>query len=95
MQAMLDFKDTLESRTLSVDKVSITCLQSKISENRAKLKPISKIIIFCGHDNIPLRGHRNDAKQFSQWKEVVKFQALLDFRIDSGDKVMHCTPISI
>ena len=89
MHAMLDFKDVIENKALPVDKVSITGLQSKISENRAKLKPIFKTIIFCGHENIPLRGHRDDTEQLSQGKGVGKFQALLDFRIDSGDKVLE------
>lgn len=89
IQAMMDFKDIMENRAMPVDKVGATGLQSKIRENRAKLKPIFKTIIFCGHENIPLRGHRDNAKQLSQGKEVGKFQALLDFRIDSGDKILE------
>ena len=70
MHAMLDFKDVIENKVLPVDKVSITGLQSKISEDRAMLKPIFKTIIFCGQENIPLRGHRDDAEQLSQGKGV-------------------------
>lgn len=53
------------------------------------MKPIFKPITFCGHENIPLRGHRDDASQLSPREEVGKFQALLNFRIDSGDKILE------
>ena len=69
---MLDFNAMTESRALLVDKVGIAGIQFKINENRAKLKPIFKTIISCGHENIPLRGHRDDAKQLIQAKEVGK-----------------------
>ena len=49
-----------------------------------------KTIIFCGKQNIPLRGHRDDAKYLSKSNiNPGNFQAFLDFRIDSGDKVLE------
>ena len=43
----------------------------------------------CGQENIPLRGHRDDSQHYSAGESVSKFQRLLDFRIDSGDKVLE------
>ena len=48
---------------------------------------ILKKIIFCGRNNIPLRGrHDNDPTNESLQGN---FQALLYFRIDSGDEVLQ------
>lgn len=63
-----------------------------IEENKKKLIPIIKTIMFCGIQNIPLRGHRDDGKLFAETeKEATRacegnFRALLKFRIDAGDK---------
>ena len=52
--------------------------------------PIVKTIIFCEKQNIPLCCHRDDAKHLLKSNvNPVNFQALLDFRIDSGDKVLE------
>ena len=42
-----------------------------------------KTVIFCGQYNIPLRGKRDDNPDNSNLQG--NFQALLEFRIDSGD----------
>ncbi|GBP23684.1 52 kDa repressor of the inhibitor of the protein kinase [Eumeta japonica] len=60
----------------------------QINENRERLRPIVKTIIFCGHQNISLRGHRDDGKLLNYDSVVAdegNFRALLKFRIDSGD----------
>ena len=43
--------------------------------------------MFCGRQNMPLRGHRDDNKHLGG-DSVGNFQELLDFRIDSGDEVL-------
>lgn len=50
-----------------------------ISENRNKLLPILKSIIFCGIHDIPLRGKGSNQGNF---------QHLLDFRVDAGDMIL-------
>ena len=48
-----------------------------------ELKLIVKTVIFCGQNNIPLRGKRDDNTDDSNLQG--NFQALLGFRSDSGD----------
>ena len=49
-----------------------------------------KTTIFCGKQNVTLRGHRDDAEYLSKSNIIPgNFQALLDLRIDSGDKVLE------
>ena len=47
------------------------------------MKSIVKTVIFCGQNNIPLRGKRDDNADDSNLHG--NFQALLEFRIDSDD----------
>ena len=58
----------------------------QIKENRQKLEAILKVVIFCGHQNIPLRGHRDDSKSTSVNKG--NFLALVDFRCEAGDEIL-------
>ena len=62
-----------------------------IQKNRAILKSVLKVIIFCGKQNISLRGSCEAISpvSFSQFAiNPGSFQALLQFRIVSGDEVM-------
>lgn len=77
------------------DKINIqlnTQLKKTISENRAKLYPIVKTVLFCGREGLPLRGHR-DYGQLSVDESAVgndgKFRALLRFRIEAGDVALR------
>ena len=57
---------------------------------KKKLLPIIKIVVLCGRQNIALRGHRdNSAHKSEVGKNPGNFQALLDFRMDSGDDVLR------
>ena len=44
---------------------------------------ILKTVIFCGQQNIPLRGHRDDSTSGAINKG--NFDALLQFRAEAGD----------
>lgn len=60
-----------------------------MENNSKRLVPIIKTIIFCGHNNLPLRGHRDDGILDIDSALVGNqgiFRSLLAFRIDSGDK---------
>ena len=64
-------------------------LQSK--KNRAILKSVLKAIIFCGKKNISLRGSCEAISPVSSSQFAINpgsFQALLQFRIESGDEVL-------
>ncbi|XP_050517998.1 52 kDa repressor of the inhibitor of the protein kinase-like [Diabrotica virgifera virgifera] len=62
-------------------------------ENKKKLIPINKTIMFCGMQNIPLRGHRDDGQLLNETDSEPhregNFRALLRFRIDAGDKQLE------
>ena len=66
----------------------IECLNSivasQININRQKLASILKTIIFCGHQNITLRGHRESSTDSNPGN----FKSLLAFRVDSGDEIL-------
>ena len=57
-------------------------MQAQIDENREKMKSIVKIVVFCGQNNIPLMGKRDDNPDDSNLQGT--FQAPLESRIDSG-----------
>lgn len=59
-------------------------------ENREKLKPIIKTVIFCGRNGLPLRGHR-DSGVFNideGTRGEGTFRSLLRYRIDAGDSIL-------
>lgn len=65
--------------------------KSIMEANRKRLTSIIKTIIFCGHNNISLRGHRDDGildyKSAITGKEGI-FRSLLAFRLDFGDNIL-------
>ena len=57
-------------------------------QNRLILASIIMTVLLCGRYNIPFRGHKDD----SDYYETVYcgiFQAIVEFRVDSGDKVLQ------
>ncbi|CAF2168304.1 unnamed protein product [Rotaria magnacalcarata] len=67
--------------------------QNEIKENRARLRPIIETIIFCGKQNIALRGHRDDGNKIEEngifSANDGNFRALLQYRIQSRDEVLR------
>ncbi|EEC17858.1 hypothetical protein IscW_ISCW024768, partial [Ixodes scapularis] len=64
---------------------------AQVNENRRRLVPIIKSIIFLGRQNVPLRGHRDDGvlTGISASSDVVNegnFREILRFRVQRGDK---------
>lgn len=85
--ASRNFLMVMEGKTSGVISSMQNAKTKLIEENRKKLIPIIKTIIFCGAQNIPLRGHRDDGKlQTDESFEGGNFRALLKFRIDAGDE---------
>lgn len=59
---------------------------------KKRLVPLIKTIIFCGQNNLPLRGHRDDGEFEPESAVTGKqgiFRSLLAFRLDSGDETLH------
>ena len=80
------FKDRMENKSLGIDQLVDSQRRKLVEENRKKLLPIVKSVIFCGRQNIAFRGHRESQKFKDKDKNTGNFRALLDFRIESGDK---------
>ena len=51
------------------------------------MKSLFKSLIFCGKNNVALRGRRDDDPGNSSFQG--NFQALLEFRIESGDQTLQ------
>ena len=82
---MQNFLAAMRRQTAPIDQQLNRLMQAQIDENREKMKMKMKMktVIFCGQNNIPLRGKRDDNPDNSNLQG--NFQALLEFRIDSGD----------
>lgn len=93
-----NFLHTYHQPALEVANQICTQREQQIKENRERLRPIVSTIIFCGRQNISLRGHRDDGSIYnrnSQHQDVSptendgNFRALLRFRVDSGDEKLR------
>lgn len=64
-----------------------TALAERATANRQRLVPIVKTVLFCGRQNISLRGHLDSDKQTKANPSVNhgNFRALLKFRVDAGE----------
>ena len=66
--------------------------QNYSRQNRQFLASILKTIVLCGRQNISLRGHRDSSTDLEKDNLFPEnhgnFWALLNFRIDAGDKVL-------
>ena len=63
-----------------------------VASNCRKLHSIVEMILFCGRQNIPLRGHRDsglDVEHNATASCHGNFRALLKFRIAAGDSVLQ------
>jgi len=70
-----------------------TAITRKVEQNWQKLIPIIETILFCGLQNISLRGHRDDGSIYSVDDNIKNhkghFKALLEFRINAGDQILN------
>ena len=78
------FEKVMKNDTTPIDLQLKSALATQVAENRQKLIPIVKTVIFCGRRNFALRGHREGETS----KNRGNFRALLDFRVDSGDSIL-------
>ena len=76
----------MENKALAIDTQLSSMRRKHISENRMKLKSTVEMIILCGRQGIPLRGHRDDnpAVQQNPLANPGNFLALLHFRVQAG-----------
>lgn len=87
VSAMENFMRVMRREAAPIDQQLNNLMQQQIARNREVLKSLFKTIIFCGKNNIALRGRRDDDPTNSSLQG--NFQALLEFRIDSGDQTLQ------
>ena len=87
-----NLKKINENKKQSIDVLLDQTKAREVSENRDRLKPIIKTIIFCGKQGLALRGHRDhgpiDLNNYPTENEG-NFRALLRERVDAGDKILE------
>ena len=78
------------------EQLNIRCqinqvMADQIASNRQIRASIIKTILFCGPQNIALRGHRDStiALERDIFENYGNFWALLQFRVDAGDKILQ------
>ena len=66
-------------------------MAERVASNCQKLASIIKTIVFCGRQNVALRGYRDNATNLETdtLDNHGNFWALLKFRVDSGDTVLQ------
>lgn len=93
VQAGKDFLKVYQNPSLEITNQMDSHRLRQIEENRQRLIPIIKTIIFCGRQGLSLRGHRDDKKIHSllepdgecAGENFGNFLELLRFRVDAGD----------
>ncbi|CAH3159154.1 unnamed protein product [Porites lobata] len=74
---------------LSISEQLSDIHRNTVELNRQKLRSIIKTVVLCGKQNMALRGHRNDSSHLEESSgNPGNFQALLNFRVEAGDKVL-------
>ena len=87
MIAVENLLRNLTRESVPIDQQVKDLLQQQMKRNREILKSLFKTIIFCGKNSIALRGPRDDDPLNASLSG--NFQALLGFRIDSGDQTLR------
>ena len=82
----------MQGQQPSISQRLNTSVANTVAANRQILKSIIETLILCGHQNIPLRGHRDNLTDIERDPEDSSghgnFWALLRFKIGSGDHVL-------
>ena len=82
----MDCMEKITNIVLQMD----TALKKRQENNMVILESIVKTVLVCGRQNWGLRGDRDDSKYLKdETRNCGNFQALLDFRIASGDQVLQ------
>ena len=84
---MQSFSGVMHNTIKPINQIHDEILDQTISKNRKILSSIVETVILNGTRNIPFHGHRDDSSQYST-QDSGNFQALLDFRVRSGDQVL-------
>ncbi|KAG5889122.1 hypothetical protein JTB14_034179 [Gonioctena quinquepunctata] len=81
-----------ENRSSDIRNLIDSARSRQIEDNRNRLKPIIRSIIFLAKQCIPFRGHRDDGpllEESNVTNNKGNFRELLRFRIEAGDKTLE------
>lgn len=87
----MNFISTYSGSKPSIDISLNKGIQTQIAENRNRLKPIIKTVMFCAKEGLALRGHLDSGRvnlNEGQKKGEGHFRALLKFRAEAGDTTL-------
>lgn len=90
-----DFLNMYKNPSFDIINIMQNNRKQRILDNRERLVPIIKTIIFHSRQNFALRGHRDDGDLYkmNESDSLVanegNFRALLRFRIESGDTILE------
>ena len=83
---MDNFLKVMENKQAPVHLQVVAALQERAAKNSKILETIVETVLLCGRQNIPLRGHRDDAKHSEDTNiNTGNFKALLQYRVNGGD----------
>lgn len=80
------FKHYMKGPPIPIYQYCDDLYSKQIKENKEKLEAILKVVIFCGHQNIPLRSHRDDSRSISVNKG--NFLSPVDFRCEVSNAIL-------
>lgn len=83
------FMGVMQKEQLNIRCEINQAMADQIASNRQILASIIKTILLCGRQNIALRGHRDSAMEKDTFENYGNFWALLQFRVDAGDKILQ------
>ena len=80
----------MNNSDLAVDHRLSSERSRRAAENRLKLITIAETVIFCAHQGLAFRGHRNDTTSVREdpRANAGNFLALLEFRVNFGDHIL-------
>ena len=84
------FAAVMKKPELAIDRRLSSERSRRAARNTQKLISIAETVIFCGRQNIALRGHRDDTLATKQDATANhgNFLALLQFRVQAGDLIL-------
>ena len=84
-----DFLRVQDGKMPSISQQLSDIYRNTVELNRQKLRSIIKTVVLCGKQNIALRGHCDGSSHIDEASgNSENFQALLNFRVEAGDKVL-------
>jgi hypothetical protein len=83
-----NFLKTMRCPAKSISSMIDSAKIAQIEYNRKVLRSIISCIIFCGKQNIALRGHREHNNEECAGNNTGNFLSLLKFRVEAGDELI-------